>query len=71
MMNSGARQIRQAREAKGWSQRELARQAAITGAFVCQIEAGKRKPGRAIAARLQAVTGVAPEAFDLDDEAAQ
>lgn len=69
MMNSGARQIRQAREAKGWSQRELARQAAITGAFVCQIEAGKRKPGRAISAKLQALLGVPPESFDADEAA--
>lgn len=47
--------IRQAREARGWSQMELAKRAKLTQAYLSYLEADERQPSLAIAARLSRV----------------
>ena len=44
--------IRQAREARGWSQAELAKRAKLTQAYLSYLEADERQPSLSIAARL-------------------
>jgi HTH-type transcriptional regulator/antitoxin HipB len=44
--------IRQAREARGWSQMELAKRAKLTQAYLSYLEADERQPSLSIAARL-------------------
>lgn len=44
--------IRQAREAREWSQAELASRAKLTQAYLSYLEADERQPSLAIAARL-------------------
>lgn len=56
------RAIRTLRAARGLSQRDLARRAALTPSFLSLVEMGKRKPSLA-------VTGRIAEALDMPTEA--
>ena len=55
---SVAKRIRAVREAKGLTQANLAAQASITPAAICQIEAGTRTPSTPILRRVSAVLNV-------------
>jgi ribosome-binding protein aMBF1 (putative translation factor) len=50
--------IRQAREAHGWSQAELATRAKLTQAHLSYLEADEREPSLSIAARLAHELGI-------------
>jgi putative transcriptional regulator len=50
--------IRQARQARGWSQAELAQRAKLTQAYLSYLEADEREPSLSIAARLSQELGI-------------
>ncbi len=50
--------VRKAREAKGWSQRELSRQAEVSAMCVCDLEAEKRSPSLRVAALIAKALGL-------------
>jgi transcriptional regulator with XRE-family HTH domain len=65
--------IRQARERKGWSQRELARQAGVRHAIISELETGKKMDTiGVILKRLARALGVSVDfllgTFEEDDE---
>src|SRR5260370_30721417 len=50
--------VKKLREAKSWSQRDLAAKALVTGAYVAMLETGtKRKPSIAVLRRLERALG--------------
>ena len=51
--------IRKLREAKGWSQAELANELGLTYKYVSKLEVGDRNPSRATVAKLAVLRGLA------------
>jgi transcriptional regulator with XRE-family HTH domain len=50
--------LRRQREAKGWSQEELAARVKVTQGFIAQLEAGDKSPSLALLRRLAKALGV-------------
>jgi len=58
MMEKLGETVKRLREAKSWSQRDLAAKALVTGAYVAMLETGtKRKPSIAVLRRLERALG--------------
>lgn len=55
--------IRRAREAKGWSLRELAKMTGLSHSFINQIELGDKQPGLSTAAKLAEALELDPAVF--------
>lgn len=64
MLNRGAIETRRKREERGWSQRVLGREVKVAAPYICQLEKGIRKPGRAVSHRLQDVLSIDPMTWD-------
>lgn len=60
--------LRSLREAKGWSQAELARRSGVRQANISRYEQGLREPSWSIAVALAAALGVNVDAFRPDAE---
>jgi len=54
------RNVRQLREARGWSQEDYADRAGIHRTYVSDIERGRRNPTITVVEKLAAPLGVAP-----------
>ena len=59
-MDDPGKRIRELREARGWTQTELAEKVRISGEYVRLIETGHRKPKPQIAALLRVISVVRP-----------
>ena len=55
--------IRREREARNWTQKELAREADLSRSAVQKIETGERKPNLATAKKLARVFGISIDEF--------
>ena len=55
--------VRREREARNWTQKELAREAGLSRSAVQKIETGERKPNLATANKLARVFGVSLDEF--------
>lgn len=55
--------LKEAREAAGMSQSDLARALDVPPSYICSMEAGRKSPQLATLARLAAVLGVDPDAL--------
>jgi len=54
-----SRMLKELREEKGWSQRDLAYKAKVTGAYIAMLETGKKvNPSVAVLKRLAKALGV-------------
>ncbi len=64
-------EVRALREARGWSQSELARRAGLHSTTVSLIESGRQKPYAVQVEKLAAALGVEPAALleDVNDDA--
>lgn len=63
-----ANRIREAREAKGWNQRELAEATHTCQAIISELERGVRKPWLRVAKKLAKALGVPIEEIFPEDE---
>jgi transcriptional regulator with XRE-family HTH domain len=60
--------MREARERRGWSQSEAARQIGVRQSYLSMVEAGKRRPSPEVLSRLVAAYGATPSALPLRDD---
>lgn len=69
-MSTLGTRIREARDAKGWTQEELADELGVAQAFISQIENGRRRPTPALARRLAAALDLSFEELAAREEQA-
>lgn len=59
--NSGAARLARARKQAGLSLARVGRMLGVSRSYVCRLERGQRKPGLALALKLQSGFGIPPE----------
>lgn len=69
MSNFGKR-LREARDAKGWTQEQLAERLKLAQAFISQLENGRRRPTPMLVERIAATLEVEPDHLLSDEEQA-
>lgn len=70
LMSNFGKRLREARDAKGWTQEQLAERLKLAQAFISQLENGRRRPTPMLVKRIAATLEVEPDLLLSDEEQA-